>query len=128
MERDVMFLYLIAGISFAFAVVNCILFVVKRGKTMQTEGTIISIKSTNPTNENWRNAKLAEVSYFVNGKNVISKNRLQVPLSALVGTHITVRYDRKQPEKIYSYSGKRIVIGFLVSIGSVLVAALMQIC
>lgn len=125
MERDVMFLYLIAGISFAFALFNCILLIVKHDKTMKMDGTIVSIKSTNPTNEKWRNAKLAEVSYLVNGKNVISENRLQVPLSATVGTHITIRYDRNRPEKIYSYSVKRIVIGFLISIGSILIAVFM---
>jgi len=123
MERDVIFLYLIAGTSFTFALFNCILLIVKHGKTTKTEGTIVSIKSTNPANEKWRNAKLAEVSYLVNGKYVISKNRLQVPLSATVGTHITIRYDKNRPEKIYGYSVTRIVTGLLISIGSILIAA-----
>lgn len=125
MERDVIFLYLIAGISFVFALFNCILLIVKHDKTKRTDGTIVSIKSTNPTNEKWRNAKLAEVSYLVNGKNVISENRLQVPLSATVGTHITIRYDKNRPEKIYSYSVKRIIISLLISAGCILIAALM---
>lgn len=127
MERDVIILYLIAGISFAFALFNCILFVTKQGKTMKTDGTITSIKSTNPTNETWRNAKLAEVSYLVNGRSVVSKNQIQVPLSSKIGTHLTVRYDKKHPEKLYSYSAKRIVIGFLIGTGSVLIAVWMQI-
>ena len=67
MEHDVIILYLIAGVSFTFALFNCILFALKHGKTMKTDGMIVSIKSTNPTNEKWRNAKLAEVSYLVNG-------------------------------------------------------------
>ena len=64
MEHDVIILYLIAGVSFTFALFNCILFALKHGKTMKTDGMIVSIKSTNPTNEKWRNAKLAEVSYL----------------------------------------------------------------
>ena len=127
MERDVIFLYLIAGMSFAFALFNSVLLAAKHGKTRRTDGTIVSIKSTNPTNENWRNAKLAEVSYLVNGRRIVSKNRIQVPLSSNVGTHVTVRYDRNQPEKIYSYSVKRILIGLLISMGSVLIAVFMQI-
>jgi len=125
MERDMIFLYLVAGISFLFALYNCILFVVKRGKTTKTDGTIISIKSTNPANEKWRNVKLAKVSYLVNGKNVTSKNRLQVPLSAISGTHITIRYDRSRPEIIYSYSVKRIIISLLISAGCILIATFM---
>ena len=127
MERDVIVLYMIAGVSFSFALFNCILFAIKHGKSMKTSGMIVSIKSTNPTNEKWRNAKLAEISYQVNNRNVVSENRIQVPLASKVGTPITVRYDRNQPERIYSYSAKRIITGFLIGIGSVLVAVLIQI-
>ncbi len=56
MERDVIVLYIIAGVSFSFALFNCILFAIKHGKTTKTNGTIVSIKSTNPTNEKWHNA------------------------------------------------------------------------
>ena len=117
MEHDVIILYLIAGVSFTFALFNCILFALKHGKTMKTDGMIVSIKSTNPTNEKWRNAKLAEVSYLVNGKWIVSKNRIQVSLTSEIGTHIPIRYDRNQPDKIYSYSVKRIIIGFLIGVG-----------
>ena len=82
MEHDVIILYLIAGVSFTFALFNCILFALKHGKTMKTDGMIVSIKSTNPTNEKWRNANLAEVSYLVNGKRIVSKNRIQVSLTS----------------------------------------------
>lgn len=33
MEHDVIILYLIAGVSFTFALFNCILFALKHGKT-----------------------------------------------------------------------------------------------
>ena len=115
------------GVSFTFALFNCILFALKHGKTMKTDGMIVSIKSTNPTNEKWRNAKLAEVSYLVNGKRIVSKNRIQVSLTSEIGTHIPIRYDRNQPDKIYSYSVKRIIIGFLIGVGSILIAVFMQI-
>ncbi len=97
MERDVIVLYIIAGVSFSFALCNCILFAIKHGKTTKTNGTIVSI------------------------------NRIQVPFTSRIGTPITVRYYRNQPERIYSYSAKRIIAGFLIGIGSVLIAVLMQI-
>lgn len=85
MERDIIVLYIIAGVSFSFALFNCILFTIKYGKTMKTNGTIV------------------------------------------LGTPIIIRYDRKQPERIYSYSAKRVITGFLIGIGSVLIAVFMQI-
>lgn len=127
MKRDVIVLYIIAGVSFSFALFQCICFVIKRGKTMKTNGTIVSIKSTNPANEKWRNAKLAKVSYMVDGKNIVSKNRIQVPLASEIGTTLIIRYDRNQPERIYSYSVKRMIAGFLIGIGSIIIAVLMQI-
>lgn len=127
MERDIIVLYIIAGVAFSFALFNCILFTKKHGKTAKTNGTIVSIKSTNPTNEKWRNAKLAEISYRVDDRNIVSKNRIQVSSTSKIGTPITVRYDRNQPERLYSYSAKRIITGFLIGIGSVLIAVLMQI-
>lgn len=127
MKRDVIFLYMIAGVSFSFALFNCFFIVIKQGKAVKTNGTIVSIKSTNPTNEKWRNAKLAKVSYLVDGRNIVSKNHIQVPLTSEIGTKLTIRYDRNQPERIYSYSLKRMIAGFLIGIGSMMIAAFMQI-
>lgn len=126
MTKDVIILYLIAGVSFAFALFNCFLFVVKHGKTATADGTIVSIMNTNPINDKWRNAKLAVVSYLVDGKRIVSKNRIQVPMSSQTGTHLTVRYDKNQPEKIYSYSTKRIITGFLIGMGCMLIAVFIQ--
>lgn len=61
------------------------------GKTIKTKGTIVFITSTNPADEKWRNAKLAEVSYRVNGRNIVSMNRIQVPFASETGTTLTVR-------------------------------------
>ncbi|RGG06561.1 hypothetical protein DW955_03575 [Ruminococcus sp. AM45-9BH] len=59
MEHDVIILYLIAGVSFTFALFNCILFALKHGKTMKTDGMIVSIKSQtrqtkNGVMQNWQ--------------------------------------------------------------------------
>ncbi|MCI9533109.1 MAG: hypothetical protein HFH38_15690 [Lachnospiraceae bacterium] len=62
MERDVIVLYILAGVLFSFALFNGIFFVIKRGKAMKTNGTVVSITYSNPANERQRNAKLAKVS------------------------------------------------------------------
>lgn len=113
--RDTIFLYIIAGISLCFGVVNCIQFLLKRNKTAQTVGTITSIKTLNPGHTKFRNSKWATISYKVNGKNYQSQKRIQVSMASQIGTHVTVRYDTQTPEKLYSFSVLRIVVSFLVA-------------
>lgn len=108
MTGDIIFLYLIAVVSLAFAIFNGICFLIKRNRTAQTVGTIISITSPNPETEKARNSKWAKVSYKVDGRNVTSKNRVQVPMTAEIGSSVTIRYDIEQPDKLYSFSLLRI--------------------
>ena len=114
MNNDTIFLYIIATIAVCFALINCIQFIVKRNKTAQTVGTVISIKTVNPETTNFRNSKWATVSYKVNGKTYQSQNRIQVSMASQIGTTVTVRYDMANPEKLYSFSVLRIVVSLLV--------------
>ena len=68
MDRDTIFLYVIAVIASCFGLINCIQFFFKGNKTAQTVGTIISFKTINPENSKFRNSKWATVSYKVNGR------------------------------------------------------------
>lgn len=115
MNNDTIFLYIIAIIAVCFALINCIQFIVKRNKTAQTVGTVISIKTVNPETTNFRNSKWATVSYKVNGKTYQSQNRIQVSMASQIGTTVTVRYDIANPEKLYSFSVLRIVVSLLVA-------------
>ena len=114
MNNDTIFLYIIAIIAVCFALINCIQFIVKRNKSAQTVGTVISIKTVNPETTNFRNSKWATVSYKVNGKTYQSQNRIQVSMASQIGTTVTVRYDMANPEKLYSFSVLRIVVSLLV--------------
>lgn len=48
MDRDTIFLYVIAVIALCFGLINCIQFFFKGNKTAETVGTIISFKTINP--------------------------------------------------------------------------------
>ena len=48
MKNDTIFLYLIASVSFLFALYNALAFWAKRNMTGKTTGTINSITSPNP--------------------------------------------------------------------------------
>ena len=112
MDNDTIFLYIIAAAALCFALINCIQFIMKRNKTAQTTGTIISIKMPNPETAKARNSKWAIVSYTADGK---SQNRIQVPMVSQVGSTVKVRYDRSNPEKLYSFSMLRIAVSVLIA-------------
>ncbi len=83
MDRDTIFLYVIAVIASCFGLINCIQFFLKGNKTAQTVGTIISFKTINPENSKFRNSKWATVSYKVNGRTYQSQNCIQVPMASI---------------------------------------------
>lgn len=122
MNTDMLFLYIIAALALCFALINSIQFLLKRNKTAQTTGTIISIKMPNPETAKARNSKWAKVSYMVDGKHYESQNRIQVPMALQVGATIKVRYDKSNPEKLYSFSLIRIVISILIAAICILTA------
>lgn len=124
MTGDIIFLYLIAVVSLVFAIFNGICFLIKRNKTVQTVGTIISITSPNPEIAKARNSKWAKVSYKVDGRNFTSKNRVQVPMTAEIGSSVTIRYDIEQPDKLYSFSLLRILIALCITVICIIAAVL----
>ena len=115
MDRDTVFLYIISGAVLCFGLVNWIQFLLKRNRTARTVGIITSIKTPNPANSKFRNSKWATVSYKVNGKHYQSQNRIQVSMASQIGTTVTVRYDTRNPEKLYSFSVLRIVVSLVVA-------------
>lgn len=121
MNNDSIFLYIIAALALCFALVNCFQFLTKRNRTAQVPGTITSIKETNPTNSNYRNSKWATVSYNVNGKTYQPYKRIQVPLNSQIGTTVMIRYDKFDPEKLYSFSSLRIIISLLIAVACIVI-------
>lgn len=122
MDNDTIFLSVIAAAALCFGLINCVQFLLKRNRTAQTTGTIISIKMPNPETAKARNSKWAKVSYKADGKTYQSQNRIQVPMALQVGSTVKVRYDKFNPEKLYSFSLLRIVISILIAAVCILAA------
>ena len=68
MNNDTIFLYLIASVSFLFALYNALAFWAKRNMTGKPTGTINSITSPNPETAKTRNSKWAKVTIGWMGK------------------------------------------------------------
>ena len=122
MNSDTIFLYIIAAAALCFGLINCIQFLLKRNRTTQTTGTIISIKMPNPETAKARNSKWAQVSYTVDGKSYQSQNRIQVPMALQTGSTVKIRYDKLNPEKLYSFSLLRITVSILIAAICILAA------
>lgn len=115
MNNEVIFLYAVSIAAICFGLVNVAQFLLKRNKTAQTVGTIISVKTLNPETAKTRNSKWATVSYKVNDKIYQSQNRIQVPMTSQIGSTVRVRYDKSTPEKLYSFSIIRLIMSFIVA-------------
>lgn len=124
MNNDTIFLSVIAAMALCFGLINCMQLLLKRNRTAQTTGTIISIKMPNPETAKARNSKWAIVSYTVDGKTYQSQNRVQVPMALQVGSTVKVRYDRFNPEKLYSFSVLRIAVSILIAAVCILAAVI----
>ena len=124
MDNDTIILSIIASMALCFALVNCVCFLVKKNRTALAVGTVISVRMPNPETAKARNSKWAKISYRVNGKSYQSQNRIQVPMASQIGTQVTVRYDIANPERLYSFSGRRILMSLSVAVICILAVLL----
>lgn len=124
MDKEIIFISIVALFAFGFFVINAGSFLMNKNRSKETQGTIISFKTLNPSTEKMRNSKWAIVTYNVAGKNYTSKNPIQVSMTADIGSHIQVRYAIDQPDKLYHFSVKRIFVSALIVIGCLLIIVL----
>lgn len=124
MYDDTLFLYIIAALAVAYAIGNAYGLFVKRARTSVAEGTVYSIWTPNSKTIRFRNSKWAKIAYKVGKKQYISYNRIQIPMSAQVGTKITVRYDTLRPDMLYHFSWTKIGIAAAVAVICLVIAVL----
>lgn len=128
MDKEVIFLGMIALLALGFCVINIVSYIANKRHSEETHGTIISLKTLNPSTEKMRNSKWAIVTYNVAGKSYTSKRYIQVSMSADIGSHVQVRYDINQPGKLYSFSTRRIAVSVLIVIGCLLLIGIKTMC
>lgn len=59
---------------------------------------------------------------MVDGKSYQSQNRVQVPMALQVGSTVKVRYDKFNPEKLYSFSLLQIAVSIFIAAICILTA------
>lgn len=87
-----------------------------KSNTDYVKAEVVSIWQPNPEAVKKGNSKWANFMYLVDGKQCISSNRIQVSMNTKVGDLKQIKYDKRNPEKIYGFSVKRACILFIVAI------------
>lgn len=114
MEKQ--FIYISATILLVLGLVDLGRSYILRNNTDYTVGKVISIWQPNPESVKKGNSKWAQFEYSINGKNYVSKNKIQVPMSMEMGDIKKIKYSKRDPEKIYSFSLKRAFVLCAVSV------------
>lgn len=116
MNRNIVFINLIIIVIFIFVIFQGLQIVLFSKKTKEVNATIVETIFANANGTKFRNSKWALVSYKVGDNTVISKNRIQVPMEAIRGQKIKIRYYRNSPEIIATFSIKKFLIGIFIGI------------
>lgn len=124
MHNNTLLLYIIAALAIAYALGNAYGLFVKRARTSITEGSVYSIWTPQSKMIRFRNSKWAKIAYKVGKKQYISYNRIQIPMSAQIGTKITVRYDTLHPDMLYSFSWTKIGVAGVIAVTCLIIAGL----
>lgn len=116
MNQDTIFVYVVAVFAFGFALFNAACGIWHFRRTGQTVGTVVSVVTVNPLAAKARNSKWAQITYVVDGIHRTSKNRVQVPMTAQIGSQVQVRYNKEQPDLLYSFSLQRVLVALVITV------------
>lgn len=113
---DGVFLFVLAGACLAGAAAEGIGVLLNRGRTKETEATVVDVWTTAPPGSRFA-SKWARVHYTAEGQGYTSAKRIQVPMAFVIGSSLRVRYRTDAPEKLCRWSFKRAVMLLALSAG-----------
>lgn len=113
MSAEVMLFLMAAATLFVVSVIEGLSLINNYRKVKTVLGTIVDIELVAPEAMKIRNSKWATMSYSIDGKEYISKNRIVVPMYSEVGEKRKIKYFIDEPQKLYSKSIKRFLLIFL---------------
>jgi hypothetical protein len=112
---DIIF-YAAGAVCFILSIINGLSLVIMRNKVKPVIGTIVDIKTTNSETMRVVNSKWAHMLYQIDGKDYVSENRIFVPMSAIVGQKMKIKYIIDKPHRLYGKSIKIVLIYLLIAI------------
>lgn len=126
MNSDFIICGVLAGLSLLYALASSLRLLYTHHHTGTTTGTIVSIaRLPNPNANTHLNAHWAQVTYTVNGRTLVSENRVQVARTAVIGSNVRVRYDSVHPTRLRQTSLRHSLIALVVGIVLLVLAMLL---
>ncbi|MBS6953083.1 MAG: hypothetical protein KH230_07595 [Enterocloster asparagiformis] len=121
MGREQMVLGTLAVLCAVYAAEQLIRLLRGRANTAAVRAVVMSVSCALPERVRRNNSKWALVSYKVDGIFYSPPERVQVPMTAMVGSRVTVRYYLDDPGRIAAFSWSR--LGAAAIAAAVLLAA-----
>lgn len=122
MRKEILLLYAISAALAVFAIADRLSLIFTKRQVQQTKGTIVDISYAAAQTMRIYNSKWAVMSYWVNGRNYLSENRMLVPMDAEIGDQLPVRYYIDQPARLCNRSYRWPAIALLAGVVCFLIA------
>lgn len=97
-------------------------FMINKNKIRYTEGTIIKLSTAVPETMKKNNSKWAIMSYKIDGKTIISENKIQVSMHSKVGDKVKIAYFKNNPGRLFTTPVKKSLISLIISVVSFIVS------
>lgn len=114
------------GASFLFGIGGLVLFIyslyqligviIIQKRSKKTVGKIINMNTVVPERMKIYNAKFAQIEYIVKEKHYHNEKPIQVGMLAQIGDHIEIKYDKNNPNVVYTKSFAKMLIALLLSV------------
>ncbi len=127
MKTEAILFVLAATVTFLLALRELFKLLKYRGKTQETQARIIHLNTAAAPEMKVYNSKWAVVSYYVNGKQYVSEDRVNVPMKSEIGDQITVNYINDRPESLFTGSKQKLSWFIIAAIACTVIAVLLSV-
>jgi len=121
-----MWLYWLASVFFLAALIFGVWILVMRKRAKPVTGMIADIQMA-AANPAFVNApRRAQILYYIDGKEYLSKNLITVPMTAKIGDKVAIKYIANHPSRLFTQTYRYMVILLLMAAFCILMALLMK--
>lgn len=116
------FMIMIGVLALLYSIHQFTMFIINKNKIAYTDGIILKLNTAVPETMKKNNSKWAIVSYKVDGKEIISENKIQVSMNSNLGDSLKIVYYVDNRSKLFTATLKKAIIFLGISVISCIIA------
>lgn len=120
------FIIMIGVLALLYSAQQFTMFIINKNKIAYTDGIIVKLNTAVPETMKKNNSKWAIVSYKVDGKEIISENKIQVSMNSNLGDSLKIAYYVDNPSKLFTATLKKAIIFLGISVASFIITFLVN--